>query len=314
MKKITLISTLFFLFLTVGLQSQIPPNGFNYSAVARGPQGQPISNQNIGIRFSILKTTATGLAQYVETHQTTTDATGLFNLIIGGGAVQSGSFSAIDWSSDNFFLKVELDAQGGINYYNMGTTQLLSVPYALYAKSAGSVNGAGGGGNFTHYIGEEYGGGVIFHLWKDNAGVEHGLIVDKTDLSTAQPWSNMDTVLIGPAAQSGWDGLSNSNAIVGQTGHTNSAAALCLNSTNGGQSDWYLPSILELSMLWNNYCDVSRSLSQIAGATLMSYQNNYWSSTEFNDWRSWFQAFDGTAFHDLKSFNLTHSVRAVRTF
>jgi hypothetical protein len=118
------------------VQAQIPPNAFNYSAVARGPQGQPIASQNIGIRFSILKTSVNGPSQYVETHQTTTDPFGLFNLKIGGGSVQSGNFASIDWGADNYFLKVELDAQGNINYYHMGTTQFVSVPYALYSGNS----------------------------------------------------------------------------------------------------------------------------------------------------------------------------------
>jgi hypothetical protein len=240
MKKITLLSTLCFLLLTLVVNAQIPPNAFNYSAVAR-------------------------------------------------------------------------NAAGGTNFLTMGTTQLLSVPYALYAKSAGSVSGGGSGGDFTHYIGEEFGGGVIFHLWKDNAGVEHGLIVDKTDLSTWQAWSNINRTLIGPSAQSSWDGLSNSNAIVGQAGHTSSAAALCLNSTNGGQSDWYLPSIDELSLLWHSRFNVNKSLSTIGGATVLPYSAPYWSSTEGGANDAWgFYFGDGLANYYFKN-NSTY-VRAVRAF
>ena len=76
-----------------------------------------------------------------------------------------------------------------------------------------------------------------------------------------------------------FDGLGNSNAIVAQAGHTNSAAALCLNSTNGGFDDWYLPSISELKLLWNNYFDVGKSIVHISGATQMTF-NVYHSSTE----------------------------------
>jgi hypothetical protein len=195
----------------------------------------------------------------------------------------------------------------------MGTTQLLSVPYALYAKSAGTVSGGGSGGNFTHYIGEQFGGGVIFHLFKDAQGVEHGLIVDKTDLSTNQVWSNRDTSLIGASAQSSWDGLSNSNAMVGQAGHTSSAAVLCLNSTNSGQSDWYLPSLQELNMLWNNYYTVARSISQIAGATQLGNNAYYWSSSEYNAYNAWYFAFvNGSADYYNKYY--ANYVRAVRAF
>ena len=312
MKKITLLSTLCFLLLTIVVNAQTPPNAFNYSAVARNAAGQPIATTTIGIQITILKTSPTGASQYSENHFVNTDAFGLFNLVIGAGAVQSGSMATIDWSNDNYYLKVGMDATGGTNFLTMGTTQLLSVPYALYAKSAGSVSGGGSGGGFTHYIGEEFGGGVIFHLWKDALGVEHGLIIDKTDLSTAQVWSNIDAILIGSSAQSNWDGLSNSNAIFGQAGHTSSASALCLNSTIGGQSDWYLPSIQELNMLWNNYYTVARSLTQISGATQLQ-PAYYWSSTEYGGDGAWTFVFDGgTANFGYKNF--PSYVRAVRAF
>jgi hypothetical protein len=339
MKKITLFSTLCFLLLTLVVNAQTPPNAFNYSAVARNAAGQPIASSTIGIQITILKTSPLGTSQYSENHFVNTDAYGLFNLIIGAGAVQSGSMATIDWSNDNYYLKVGMDAAGGTNFLIMGTTQLLSVPYALYAKSSGSVNGGisissvsvagdtlylsngqtfvaggNGGGGFNHQIGEAFGGGVIFHLWKDNAGVEHGLIVDLTDLSIGQFWSDINTTLIGPSAQSSWDGLSNSNAIVSQAGHTSSASALCLNSTTGGQSDWYLPSIDELSLLWHSRFNVNKSLSAIGGATVLPYSDIYWSSTELDGSDAWFFNFGvGHAFNAFSKSN-TGYVRAVRAF
>jgi hypothetical protein len=179
---------------------------------------------------------------------------------------------------------------------------------------AGSNSGNSGG--FTHYIGEQFGGGVIFHVWKDAQGVEHGLIVDLNDLGQ-EVWSNINNQLIGSSAQSSWDGLSNSNAIIAQAAHTNSAAALCLNSNNGGQSDWYLPSILELNMLWNNYYTVDRILFQISGASQMG--NVFWSSKEsFNASGAWYFDFDtGTAENNgttgLEKSTLMN-VRAIRAF
>ena len=144
MKKIQLLTTLCFLLFTLLVNAQIPPNAFNYSAVARNAAGQPIATTIIGIQITILKTSPTGASQYSENHFVNTDAFGLFNLVIGTGAVQSGSMATIDWSNDNYYLKVGMDASGGTNFLTMGTTQLLSVPYALYAKSAGSVSGGTG--------------------------------------------------------------------------------------------------------------------------------------------------------------------------
>jgi hypothetical protein len=141
---ITLLSTFCFLFLTFLIKAQAPPNAFNYSAVARNAAGQPIATTTIGIQITILKSSPTGVSQYSENHFVNTDGFGLFNLVIGAGAVQSGSMATIDWSNDNYYLKVGMDASGGANFLTMGTTQLLSVPYAMYAKSAGSVSGGTG--------------------------------------------------------------------------------------------------------------------------------------------------------------------------
>ncbi len=140
MKKINLLLVFCLAILTFA-QAQIPPQAFNYSAVARNAAGQPIATATIGIQVSILKTSSTGVSQYSENHFVNTDAFGLFNLVIGGGAVQSGSMSTIDWSNDNYYLKVGMDATGGTNFLTMGTTQLLSVPYAMHAATADSIIG-----------------------------------------------------------------------------------------------------------------------------------------------------------------------------
>ncbi len=230
---------------------------------------------------------------------------------IGGGTVLTGSFSTIDWSNGPYFVKTETDpdgATGGISYTISGTSQLLSVPYAFYAANAGTVTSAGA---FNHYIGEQYGGGVIFHLWKDSTGVEHGLIVALTDQSTAQTWSNISG-LIGSPAQSSWDGLGNSNAIIGQAGHTSSAAKLCLDLVSDGQTDWYLPSLQELNMLWNNNYTVARVLSQISGATELS-DSYYWSSTEDTGVSAWTFNFNFGSPNNLTKINAVN-VRAVRAF
>jgi hypothetical protein len=193
---------------------------------------------------------------------------------------------------------------------------MMSVPYAQYAnvaKSAGSLIGGGGTGGFTHYIGEKFGGGVVFHLWKDSTGAEHGLVVALTDQSTGAAWSNVTSTLIGSSAQSLWDGLSNSNAIVGQTGHNGSAAKLCLDLVSGGQSDWYLPSIQEFNLLWNNYYNVAISLSQISGATQLQMYD-YWSSAEKDNYWAWNFYFPvGVGYSNNNKSNLYY-VRAIRAF
>ena len=112
------------------------PEAFKYQAIARDASGNVIANQNVSFRISIIKTSATGTPVYVETHNLTTNNFGLANLNIGEGSTVSGDFSTIDWSTDKYYIKVEMDATGGTSYQLMGTSQLLSVPYALNAKSA----------------------------------------------------------------------------------------------------------------------------------------------------------------------------------
>ena len=309
MKKLFTILLAVFLTATVWAQS---PNKMSYQAVIRNASNNLVTSTAVAMQISILQGSTGGSAVYVETQTPTTNANGLVSIEIGGGTVVSGNFSTINWANGPYFVKTETDpdgATGGIAYTITGTSQLLSVPYALYAANAGTATG---GGNFTHYIGEEYGGGVIFHLWKDNAGVEHGLIVALTDQSISQAWSNVTSAKIGTSAQSSWDGLSNSNSIVGQAGHTSSAAKLCLDLVSGGQSDWYLPSIQELNMLWNNYYTVSRALSQISGATQLS-DSAYWSSSEYYDSYAWYFIFNyGSTYYSGK--DSTFYVRAVRAF
>lgn len=148
MKKLSLFFA--FCFLSVLINAQVPPQGFNYSGVARNSNGQPIASTQIGVQISLLKSSATGTLVYSENHLVNTDAFGLFNVIIGGGAIQSGSMANIAWNSDNFFVKVGLDVSGGSNFLDMGTTQLLSVPYAMHAKTAESIVGNGSNLGKTH--------------------------------------------------------------------------------------------------------------------------------------------------------------------
>ena len=172
---------------------------------------------------------------------------------------------------------------------------------------------------YTYEIGQYVAsrGGVIFHRYKDGTN-ENYLVVDTTNISISSFWSNIDNVAIGATAQSTWDGLSNSNAIVAQVGFTSGAANGCLISTNNSQTDWYLPAIDELSLLWQNRFNVNRTLSgassfgTISGATQIGY-NIYWSSTESDSNYAWAFSFGyGGASSSLKA--TTFYVRAVRKF
>jgi N-acetylneuraminic acid mutarotase len=112
------------------------PDGFNYQGIARDNKGKELTNQNISLRLSILQTSATGTSVYTESHNATTNGFGLFTVKIGKGIVSSGNFRKINWSTGLYFLKVEMDATGGTNYVFLGTSQLVSVPYAMMANIA----------------------------------------------------------------------------------------------------------------------------------------------------------------------------------
>jgi uncharacterized protein (TIGR02145 family) len=154
--------SLLFIILLLPLTSfgQVPPL-MKYQAIIRDASGNPIINTNLGIRISILEGTMDGPAVYVETHATQTSNAGLYQIEIGGGTVISGDFSGINWSSGSYFLKTEVDAAGGTSYTLNGVSQLLTVPYAFYAREAG--NGFSGNYNDLHEKPD-------FSSWDQDAG------------------------------------------------------------------------------------------------------------------------------------------------
>ncbi|MBP5412331.1 MAG: hypothetical protein J6Y47_03640 [Bacteroidales bacterium] len=114
------------------------PQGFTYQAVVRNSKGQLVSNTPVGVKISILQGSSSGVTVYSDTYTPQTNANGLFSIIIGSGM---NSINAIDWAQGPYYLKSEVDPDGGSNYTITTVQQLLSVPYALHAQTAGSVAG-----------------------------------------------------------------------------------------------------------------------------------------------------------------------------
>ena len=125
------------------------PDKMSYQAVIRNNDNQLVINQNVGVMIRILKGSTIGAAVYSETQIPMTNANGLVSIEIGGGT-SSDNFSTIDWSDGPYYLKTEIDPAGGTNYTITGVSQLLSVPYALYANRVKSPEK------------------VIFHVYRDN--------------------------------------------------------------------------------------------------------------------------------------------------
>ncbi len=138
LKSVLVLFTFYFSLSTAFAQS---PNGISYQAVIRDAGNNLSTNQSVGMQISVLQGSPSGTAIYVERHFPTTNANGLVSIEIGDGTVVIGNFANIDWSDGPYFIKSETDLNGGANYTITGTSQLLSVPYALHAKTAETLIG-----------------------------------------------------------------------------------------------------------------------------------------------------------------------------
>ena len=134
MKNIVLAFTLLMCFSLFGQA----PEAFKYQSILRDINGAEISNQNVSLRISVHDNTPSGVIIYQESHQATTNNFGLFSLSVGLGNPLIGDFTLIDWGTNSKYIQIEADLTGGTNFTSFGTSELLSVPYALYAKNAAS--------------------------------------------------------------------------------------------------------------------------------------------------------------------------------
>jgi hypothetical protein len=113
------------------------PEKFTYQSIIKNSSGYLLKSQDVGLKISVLFNSSNGIPVYSEEHSVESNNNGLVTLIIGDG-VSSDVFADIDWGNGEYFLKVEVDPEGGVNYVMNQTSQLLSVPYALYAGNSGS--------------------------------------------------------------------------------------------------------------------------------------------------------------------------------
>ena len=293
MKKIITICAV--LLMTASVFAQAPEK-MSYQAVVRDGSNALVTSTAVGMQISILQGSASGTAVYVETQTPTSNANGLVSLEIGSGIVVSGTFANIDWANGPYFIKTETDPAGGTDYTITGTSQLLSVPYALHAKTAESVS-------TTFSVGDFAQGGIVF--WVDETG-QHGLVAAKEnqDGGSGIQWNNgsyTDTEANGDGV---YAGEMNTMLIIANQGSNSNdyAAGVCANYQGGGYGDWYLPSKYELNLLYQQRTAV--------GGFASDY---YWSSSE-NDYSfAWVQNFaNGNQFYDGKG--TTYYVRAIRAF
>jgi hypothetical protein len=206
---------LLFLLATVSILAQTPEK-MSYQVILRDASNTLLTNQEVGMQISILQTTITGTAVYIETQTATTNINGLVSIAIGSGT-SSNNFSAIDWSAGPYFIKTETDPSGGSSYTITGTTQLMSVPFALYAKTSGSSTpgpqGAQGPAGSNGVQGNTGATGAQGPAGNDGA-------------------NGGATGAQGPAGTNGTNGT---QGIQGETGSAGAQGTAGTNGTNGGQ-------------------------------------------------------------------------------
>ena len=158
------------------------------------------------------------------------------------------------------------------------------------------------GGATQHFVGELYGGGVVFCAYGN-----HGLVVSLSDISTGYVWSNITNATVGTTTI---DGNANTTAIINQAGHTNSAASLCRAYTGGGYNDWYLPSVDEYSLMYDNRMILYKAL----GYSALPVTDYYWTSSEKtgSPYVWCFNFANGTP--DYQGKNNPSPIRAIRAF
>lgn len=189
------------------------PSGINYQAVARSASGTVMANKTLGVRISILAGSASGSADYVEKHSVSTNTYGLFNLIIGGGTAQTGTFSSVNWGGGSKFLKLEIDTNNGSSYTTLSSTQMMSVPYALYAEKSGSGGSSGVTGSGTaNYLSK----------WSSSSALTNSLLYDNgtsvgcgiSNLNSNHRFSTTGSLLVS----GNFETDNNSNSAVGVQG------------------------------------------------------------------------------------------------
>lgn len=316
MKKIFTIAASLILTLTISAQA---PEKMSYQSVIRDANNLLVTNQTVGVQISILQGSVSGTAVYTETHTPTTNINGLIALEIGAGTIVSGTFNSIDWGTGPYFLKTETDPTGGTAYTISGTSQLLSVPYALHAKTADSLVGLSSANLASllelvtpPQIGDFRDGGIVF--WIDPNDPMHGLVCAVNDQANAVEWGCQGTTITGANGSQIGDGATNTTNIVLGCPTIGIAADIANNLTLGGYADWYLPSSLALREMYLNRVAINATAANNGGTPFTT--DIYWTSSQTAANTAGIVNFSNGVLGSFnKSFNLgVMNVRAVRAF
>ena len=264
--------------LSVTSFAQVPEK-MSYQAVVRDAAGELVSDQSVGMRISILQTTTTGTAVYVETHTPSSNINGLVSIEIGTGST-SDDFSTIDWSADLYFIKSEIDLTGSDSYSITGTSQLMSVPYALHAKVAESVSSP------VYSIGHSPElGGYVFMISADG---KHGLVCETIDQGVSS-WYNAQNVISNP-----------------------------FNHSDNGQNftDWRVPTRYELAQMYSLKTDIEAVGDSFGTRTYWTSNQSVYSVNGLSEETAWRQNFVTGFQYNNNNISLDGElfVRSVREF
>jgi hypothetical protein len=299
----------------------------NYTAMSHAGPFNASNNPNYFDGLLVFNT-ATGVAGigadsvfpgYYYYRNTTTSANGGHWVSLKGIKGDDGSIGPIgpqgvQGIAGNDGLVGPTGAQGptGVTGANgaQGATGLAGTNGSTGATGATGPQGPSSTQIFTHYVGELFGGGIVFCVYKDIANVEHGLIISTNSIGNSV-WTNVGGCSSSSCgAGSTDDGLSNTNAIIAQAGHTTSAAKICKNYLGGGYNDWYLPAINELYALQPHKFYLNKILSSVGGG--IGYE--FWSSTEYTCCYVWTLEFSPYANVSYTNKCGGKSIYAVRRF
>lgn len=317
------------LLLTVSVLAQAPQK-MSYQAVIRNSSNSLIISAPVGMQISILQGSSTGTVAYSETQTPSTNANGLASLEIGTGTPVTGTFGSIDWANGPYFIKTETDPTGGTNYTISGTSQLLSVPYALHAKTAdngitlaqATIIAATSGTNTGDQTISRTGTTVTLNngggSFTDSVGVYSagtGINITGNVISTTVPtytiglWPELGGYVFwlsadgkhGLVAETVDQSISSSSWYDAQDNISNPA-----NHSAIGQifRDWRLPTKFELNEMYLQKFDIGG----------FNFSFTYWSSTEFNANDAWGQGFSFGAPANVTKTISTVYVRSVRAF
>lgn len=186
--KLTLALVLF-VTVTLSVFAQSPEK-MSYQAIIRAQDNSLVSNSNISIQIIVHQGSISGSNVYQEEHAVTTNTNGLASLEIGTGRIVSGNFSSIAWDKGPYFIETRVDVQGGSNYDIIGVTQLLSVPYALHAKTAERLVGTNSSNPYQALV-------VPFTASRSIASSDVHNIIECTTSATLTLTSGFGTMAIG---------------------------------------------------------------------------------------------------------------------